>query len=177
VCRESVSDQASLPLARIRLLSDRSWLVTADEVPLADGRLDVEAVATVNGDALTRTWAGAQYFPWSDLVAHAARITRLRPDDVLGSGTLNRGCLLELGPLEGDRFLGAGDTVALEAAPVGVPEDRIAWPRRPRRAGPRDRVPTRRWPGPARPPPSTRPARRRCRWGSARRQRRARRPT
>jgi 2-keto-4-pentenoate hydratase/2-oxohepta-3-ene-1,7-dioic acid hydratase in catechol pathway len=62
-------------------------------------------VATVNGDAITRTWAGAQYFPWSDLVAHAARNTRLRPGDVLGSGTLNRGCLLELGPLEGDRFL------------------------------------------------------------------------
>jgi hypothetical protein len=127
VCRESVSDQASLPLARIRLLSDRSWLVTADEVPLPDGRLDVEAVATVNGDALTRTWAGAQYFPWSDLVAHAAHNTRLRPGDVLGSSTLNRGCLLELGPLEGDRFLGAGDTVALEAGPVGLEKpDRLA---------------------------------------------------
>jgi 2-keto-4-pentenoate hydratase/2-oxohepta-3-ene-1,7-dioic acid hydratase in catechol pathway len=106
-------------------LSLGPWLLTADEVPLADGRVDVEATATVNGEQLTKTWAGAQYFPWSDLVAHAARNTRLRPGDVLGSGTLNRGCLLELGPLPGDRWLEPGDTVALEAGPLGRLENRI----------------------------------------------------
>jgi len=52
-------------------------------------------------------------------VAHAARDTRLVAGDVLGSGTLNRGCLLELGPLEGGRFLEPGDTVALEAEGLG----------------------------------------------------------
>ena len=101
------------------------WLVTPDELPLANGRLDVEATATVNGTELTRTWAGAQQFPWAELVAHAARDTRLRPGDVLGSGTLNRGCLLELGPLEGDRFLQPGDTVTLETGPLGRLENRI----------------------------------------------------
>jgi fumarylacetoacetate (FAA) hydrolase len=101
------------------------WLVTADEVPLADGCVDLEATASVNGEVLTQSWAGAQYFPWPDLVARAACNTRLRPGDVLGSGTLNRGCLLELGPLEGDRFLQAGDTVALEAGPLGRLENRI----------------------------------------------------
>jgi fumarylacetoacetate (FAA) hydrolase len=101
------------------------WLVTPDELPLANGRLDVEATATVNGTELTRTWAGAQQFPWAELVAHAARDTRLRPGDVLGSGTLNRGCLLELGPLEGDRFLQPGDTVTLEAGPLGRLENRV----------------------------------------------------
>ena len=106
-------------------LSLGPWLLTADEVPLADGRVDVEATATVNGEVLTRTSAGAQHFPWSDLVAHAARDTRLLPGDVLGSGTLNRGCLLELGPLPGDRFLEPGDTVALEAGPLGRLENRI----------------------------------------------------
>ncbi|MFL5874337.1 MAG: fumarylacetoacetate hydrolase family protein [Solirubrobacteraceae bacterium] len=101
------------------------WLVTPDELPLVDGRLDVEATATVNGAELTRTWAGAQQFPWAELAAHAARDTRLRPGDVLGSGTLPRGCLLELGPLEGDRFLQPGDTVALEAGPLGRLENRV----------------------------------------------------
>jgi fumarylacetoacetate (FAA) hydrolase len=101
------------------------WLVTPDELPLADGRLDVEATATVNGAELPRTWAGAQQFPWPALVAHAARDTRLRPGDVLGSGTLNRGCLLELGPLDGDRFLQPGETVTLEAGPLGQLENRI----------------------------------------------------
>jgi fumarylacetoacetate (FAA) hydrolase len=101
------------------------WLVTPDELPLAGGRLDVEATVSVNGAELSRTSAAAQQFPWAELVAHAARDTRLRPGDVLGSGTINRGCLLELGPLEGDRFLQPGDTVTLEAGPLGRLENRV----------------------------------------------------
>ena len=95
------------------------WLVTPDELPYEDGRLRVEATASVNGRELTRSDAAEQHFSWPELVAHAARDTRLRPGDVLGSGTLNRGCLLELGPLEGDRWLEPGDAVALSAAGLG----------------------------------------------------------
>jgi fumarylacetoacetate (FAA) hydrolase len=95
------------------------WLVTPDELPYEDGRLQLEATVTVNGRELTRTSAAEQHFSWPDLVAHAARDTRLRPGDVLGSGTLNRGCLLELGPLEGDRFLEPGDEVVIAADGLG----------------------------------------------------------
>jgi len=95
------------------------WLVTPDELPYEDGRLRLEATASVNGVELTRTDAIEQHWAWPELVAHAARDTRLRPGDVLGSGTLNRGCLLELGPLEGERFLEPGDVVALEADGLG----------------------------------------------------------
>ena len=41
------------------------------------------------------------------------------PGDVLGSGTLNRGCLLELGPLAGERWLEPGDEVAIAADGLG----------------------------------------------------------
>jgi len=92
-------------------------------------------VVTVNGDATTRTWAGAQYFTWSDLVAHAARNTRLRPGDVLGSGTLNRGCLLELGPLEGDRFLGGGRHGGARGRSGRRPQEPDHRPRRPPTGG------------------------------------------
>ena len=34
---------------------------------------------------------------------------------MIGSGTLGKGCLLELGPLEGNRWLEPGDLVALDA--------------------------------------------------------------
>ena len=96
------------------------WLVTPDELPYAGGRLAVEATATVNGAELTRTDASEQHWSWPQLVAHAGRDTRLHPGDVLGSGTLNRGCLLELGPLPGeDRFLAPGDVVVLEAEGLG----------------------------------------------------------
>jgi fumarylacetoacetate (FAA) hydrolase len=97
------------------------WLVTPDELPYSDGRLHVEATATVNGTELTRTRAGEMHWTWPQLVAHAARDTRLRPGDILGSGTLNRGCLLELGPLPGtERYLEPGDTVEIAAEGLGA---------------------------------------------------------
>jgi fumarylacetoacetate (FAA) hydrolase len=99
-------------------LSMGPWLVTPDELPYEDGRLAVEATAAVNGVELTS--AADKHFSWPELVAHAGRDTRLRPGDVLGSGTLNRGCLLELGPLEGGRWLEPGDEVAISAEGLGT---------------------------------------------------------
>jgi fumarylacetoacetate (FAA) hydrolase len=96
------------------------WLATPDELPYADGRLRVEATVTVNGREVARSDAAEQHFAWPELVAHAGRGTRLRPGDVLGSGTLNGGCLLELGPLEGERFVEPGDVVSLSAPGLGT---------------------------------------------------------
>lgn len=99
------------------------WLVTPDELPYEGGRLAVEATVSVNGDELSRTSAGEQHFGWPEIVAHAGRNTTLRPGDVLGSGTLNRGCLLELGPITGaggrERWLEPGDVVEIAAAGLG----------------------------------------------------------
>ena len=96
------------------------FLVTPDELPYSDGRLGLEATASVNGTELTRTRAAEQHWSWPEIVAHAARDTDLRPGDLLGSGTLNRGCLLELGPLEGDRWLEPGDVVEIAADGLGT---------------------------------------------------------
>ncbi|MDQ3573286.1 MAG: fumarylacetoacetate hydrolase family protein [Actinomycetota bacterium] len=95
------------------------WLVTPDELPLVDGRLQVEATVSVNGRELSRASAAEMHFSWDELVAQAALDTRLRPGDVIGSGTLNGGCLLELGPLEGDRWLEPGDEVVIAADGLG----------------------------------------------------------
>jgi len=100
------------------------WLVTPDELPFKDGRLAVTATVTVNGEELTRTDASEMHWTWEDLVAHAGRDTRLRAGDVLGSGTLNGGCLLELGPVAGgtdaERFLEPGDVVEIAAEGLGA---------------------------------------------------------
>jgi len=95
------------------------WLVTPDELPWHDGRLDVEAWVTVNGTEITRSPARAQHWTWDQLVAHAAQDTRLLPGDVLGSGTLDGGCLLELGPLDGGRWLEPSDVVVIGADGLG----------------------------------------------------------
>ena len=100
------------------------WLVTPDQLPYEDGRLRLEAWVTVNGQELTRADASEQHFGWPEILAQAAQGTRLRPGDVLGSGTLAGGCLLELGPQDfgddrGERWLEPGDVVALEAEGLG----------------------------------------------------------
>ena len=96
------------------------WLATPDELPYADGRLELEATVRLNGQEIARASAAEKRFAWPDLVAHAARDTRLRAGDVLGSGTLNGGCLLELGPLEGGRWIEPGDTLELSAPGLGT---------------------------------------------------------
>jgi fumarylacetoacetate (FAA) hydrolase len=100
------------------------WLVTPDELPYRDGRLEIEASALVNGRELARSSAAEQHFSWPEIVSAAARGTRLRPGDVLGSGTLAGGCLLELGPQDfgdgrGERWLQPGDLVELRAEGLG----------------------------------------------------------
>jgi fumarylacetoacetate (FAA) hydrolase len=102
------------------------WLVTPDELPYTEGRLVLEARVHVNGEELSRCHADEQHFTWPEIVAQAARDTRLRPGDVLGSGTLTGGCLIELGPLDGQRFLEPGDTVALMAGALGRLEAQVA---------------------------------------------------
>jgi fumarylacetoacetate (FAA) hydrolase len=100
------------------------YLVTPDELPYHDGRLKLRGRVELNGEELTTSESAEQHFSWPEIVAHAARDTRLRPGDVLGSGTLAGGCLLELGPLpvEGrpeGRWVEPGDVVALEADGLG----------------------------------------------------------
>ena len=106
------------------------YIVSPDELPYEDGRLDLEARVTVNGTEVTRSDASEKHFAWPELVAHAARDTRLRPGDVLGSGTLAGGCLLELGPQDigdgrGERWIEPGDVVALHAEGLGTLETPI----------------------------------------------------
>ncbi|HEX2129895.1 MAG TPA: fumarylacetoacetate hydrolase family protein [Solirubrobacterales bacterium] len=100
------------------------WLVTPESLAYAEGRLYLNAQVEVNSAVISRSEASAQHFSWPQIVAHAARDTHLRAGDVLGSGTLAGGCLLELGPFEPNpggeaRWLEPGDVVALEAEGLG----------------------------------------------------------
>jgi fumarylacetoacetate (FAA) hydrolase len=98
------------------------WLVTPDELPYEDGRLEISATVSVNGREVGGGDAALQHFGWPELVAHAGRDTRLRAGDVLGSGTLTGGCLLELGPLDGERWIEPGDLVAISGDGLGILE-------------------------------------------------------
>jgi fumarylacetoacetate (FAA) hydrolase len=88
-------------------------VVTPDE--LGDPRL--EMVARVNGEERSRGNLGDMYHSWDAILAHAAANTRLVPGDVIGSGTVGTGCILEHGD---GRWLQPGDVVELEVEGIGV---------------------------------------------------------
>ena len=89
------------------------WLVTPDELPYQDGKLRVSGRVEVNGEVVTETSTELQHFTFEQMLGHAARDSRLRAGDVLASGTLDHGCIAELGPPADQRWLQPGDRVAL----------------------------------------------------------------
>lgn len=100
-------------------------LVTPDELePYRDGagyRL------AMNGSVNDRhygggTWADI-YWSFGQMLAYASRGTVLRPGDVIGSGTVGTGCILELSGLHGSEaypWLTPGDTVRIEVEQLGA---------------------------------------------------------
>jgi fumarylacetoacetate (FAA) hydrolase len=98
------------------------WLVTPDE--LADVRsgrgFDLAMVARVNGLETSRgRWRDAVH-GLADLAARASADARLRPGDLLGSGTVGGGSLLEVRETSLGRYLEPGDVVELEVERLGV---------------------------------------------------------
>ena len=105
------------------------FIVTPEELLDRDGVPRGAMVARVNGAEWSRGELADLHHPWGALIAHASRDTRLRRGDVIGSGTVGTGCILELGLVHGhDRYpyLTSGDEVELEVAGIGILRNRIA---------------------------------------------------
>src|SRR5439155_9643492 len=90
-------------------------IVTLDEVAdRFDGeRHDLEMVARINGEEVARGNAKTIFWTFPRMIERASRDVELMPGDVIGSGTVGGGCLLELG--QGvHAWLEPGDEVELE---------------------------------------------------------------
>jgi fumarylacetoacetate (FAA) hydrolase len=94
-------------------------LVTPDEFDGSTGAM----IARVNGEERSRGDLAAMFHKWDALLAQAARNTILAPGDVIGSGTVGNGCILEHGD---GRWLQRGDVVELEIEGIGVLRNTIA---------------------------------------------------
>jgi fumarylacetoacetate (FAA) hydrolase len=94
-------------------------LVTPDEFDGTSGAM----VARVNGEERSRGELASMFHTWDALLAHAARNTILAPGDVVGSGTVGNGCILEHGD---GRWLQHGDVVELEIEGIGVLRNTVA---------------------------------------------------
>ncbi|MEU8802864.1 fumarylacetoacetate hydrolase family protein [Spirillospora sp. NPDC048819] len=109
------------------------FLVTPDE--LGDRRsgrgYDLAMSASVNGVRQGGgSWADI-HWSFGQMLAYASRGTRLRPGDIIGSGTVGTGCLLELSSLHGAEkhpWLQPGDAVTVEIERLGAVNAKITAP-------------------------------------------------
>jgi fumarylacetoacetate (FAA) hydrolase len=101
------------------------------------GRWRLEMVARINGCEVTRGNAVDMRWSFAEIIEHASRDCALMDGELLGSGTVGGGCLLELGPgarpgadgvpgSDGHDWLQPGDLVELEIEHIGVLATRIA---------------------------------------------------
>jgi 2-keto-4-pentenoate hydratase/2-oxohepta-3-ene-1,7-dioic acid hydratase in catechol pathway len=101
------------------------YLVTPDELESArgpDGRLQLAMSASVNGTEYSRGTTATMFWSFDQMISYASRGTRLVPGDIIGSGTVGTGCILELSRVHGlDTYpwLVAGDRVRLEIERLG----------------------------------------------------------
>ena len=65
------------------------------------------------------------YFTWPQLIAQASRDAELYTGDLIGSGTVGTGCILELGPENTGGWLKPGDVVELEIEKLGVLRNKV----------------------------------------------------
>ncbi|MFT9597988.1 fumarylacetoacetate hydrolase family protein [Mesobacillus sp.] len=101
-------------------------LVTKEELEyLKAGKgYDLEMVARVNGKELSKGNMKDIYYSFSEMIERASAGTTLYPGEVIGSGTVGTGCILELGT-DVHRWLEPGDEVELEIAGLGVLKNKI----------------------------------------------------
>jgi 2-keto-4-pentenoate hydratase/2-oxohepta-3-ene-1,7-dioic acid hydratase in catechol pathway len=86
-------------------------IVTPDEFDIATARM----AARVNGETWAEGGLGSMLYTFGQVIAHLSQEQPLLPGDLLGSGTVGRGCGLEL-----DRWIEPGDVVELEVQGIGV---------------------------------------------------------
>ncbi|MQA10266.1 MAG: fumarylacetoacetate hydrolase family protein [Pseudonocardiaceae bacterium] len=91
-------------------------LTTADAIDIASTPMR----ARVNGETWSEGSVGAMRFSFPEVIAHLSREQPLQPGDVLGSGTVGRGCGLEL-----DRWLKPGDVAELDVDGIGVLRNQV----------------------------------------------------
>jgi fumarylacetoacetate (FAA) hydrolase len=102
-------------------------LVTRDE--LAD-KIEGEHIALqmrgrVNGHEISQGNSKGLFHTFPRMIAHAARDAELFPGDLISSGTVGAGCILELTPEATNGWLKPGDVVELEIERLGKLRSRI----------------------------------------------------
>ena len=107
------------------------WITTPDELadrwPAGATAPDITATVVVTGadgsavEVSRGSWSAARY-SFGQMLARASADVHVRPGDLLGSGTVGTGCLLEVKDSTLKRWLEPGDLVTLAVERLGVLE-------------------------------------------------------
>ena len=103
------------------------WIVTKDELePFKIGKgFDLSMKARVNGVLLSEGNMKELFYSFGEMIARASAGVTLYPGEMIGSGTVGTGCILELGN-QVHRWLSPGDEVELEIDQLGVLQNVIS---------------------------------------------------
>ncbi|MCM3692599.1 fumarylacetoacetate hydrolase family protein [Neobacillus niacini] len=102
------------------------WIITKDElenVRLGKG-FDITMKAKVNDVLLSEGNMKDIYYSFGEMIERASAGVTLYPGEMIGSGTVGTGCILELGT-EVHRWLQPGDMVEFEIDKLGVLKNSI----------------------------------------------------
>ncbi|PLR78561.1 fumarylacetoacetase [Bacillus sp. V3-13] len=103
------------------------YIVTRDELESykLEKSYNLEMKASVNGRELSKGNMKELYYSFPEMIQRASDSVALYAGEVIGSGTVGSGCLLELGQ-KIHRWLEPGDEVELEITGLGVLRNKIA---------------------------------------------------
>jgi 2-keto-4-pentenoate hydratase/2-oxohepta-3-ene-1,7-dioic acid hydratase in catechol pathway len=105
-------------------------LVTPDELGPYRSRnaFDLEMTGYVNGELVSKGRWNTIDWGFPDMITYTSRGTTLRVGDVIGSGTVDTGCLFEHYAMDRDHFRGwlrPGDEVRLVVEQLGELRQRV----------------------------------------------------
>ncbi|MCL5438185.1 MAG: fumarylacetoacetate hydrolase family protein [Candidatus Thermoplasmatota archaeon] len=102
------------------------WIVTKDSIRVdrKSGRISLGITSEINGLKYTDTNLETMHWTAGELMARASESTRLVPGDIIMTGTVGNGCLLETGGGP-NGWLKSGDTVSIEVEGAGKLTNRI----------------------------------------------------
>jgi 2-keto-4-pentenoate hydratase/2-oxohepta-3-ene-1,7-dioic acid hydratase in catechol pathway len=103
------------------------FIVTKDELKMhrLENSYDLTMTAKVNGILLSEGNMRDIYYSFGEMIERASAGVTLYPGELIGSGTVGSGCILELGT-DVHRWLEPGDEVELEITALGTLKNKIA---------------------------------------------------
>lgn len=96
----------------------------ADRSMERPGVYNLEMTARVNGVEMSRGNFKDMHWSFGEIIARVSDSVMLYPGDVIGSGTVGTGCLLELTKFQGP-WLNEGDVVELEVERIGILRNKV----------------------------------------------------